>query len=363
MPNPTSHRTLDRARWGRWLVLGIICGTVSFGQELVLHLRNGDRLSGRLLSETTNEVVIATSFAERLSVPLNLIERRDLPAPVAVTNAPPPKPAGMPPARPATGLASELVLTNKPSLAQTAGGAIKPPEPKPKPPPSLFESFFSELNGEAQLGGNFGFGTKDREAFTGHIKVTHNHVFPNKRPMRNIVDYDIAYGTTDEILSDNSMEGTWKTEYDVTKRFLVYSALGGGYDELRNIDFQYDVGPGVGYKWILTTNFVFKTELGGNYQEEFFVGDDVARRYSFRLAEDSWWQITPKLRWDQKVEYFPEVNDFTAKFRIRAESNLSYLLKQNLTLTLNVVDLYDTAVPDGITNNDLQIRSLIGLKF
>ena len=362
MPSQTSHNALDRGRWGCWLVLGFVCCTVSFGQELVLHLRNGDRLSGRLLSETTNEVVIATPFAERLSIPLALIERRGAP-PAAVTNAPPPKPVGTPPARPATGVAGELVPTNKPALAQKAVVAAKPPEPKPTPPPSMFDTFLSDLNGEAQLGGNFGFGTKDREAFTGHIKVTHNHTFPNKRPMRNIIDYDIAYGTTDKVLSDNRMDGNWKTEYDVGKRFLVYNAMGGGYDEVRNIDLQYDIGPGVGYKWILMTNFVFKTELGGNYQQEYFAGDTQSERYSLRFAEDTWWQITPKLRWDQKVEYFPEVDNFAADFRVRLVTNLSYLLRQNLTLTLNVVDLYDTGVPEGVANNDLQIRSLIGLKF
>ena len=42
---------------------------------------------------------------------------------------------------------------------------------------------------------------------------------------------------------------------------------------------------------------------------------------------------------------------------------LQGLLKQNLTLTLNVIDLYDTSVPADISKNDLQIRSLLGIKF
>jgi hypothetical protein len=158
------------------------------------------------------------------------------------------------------------------------------------------------------------------------------------------------------------MEGSIKTEYDLTKRFLIYNAMVAGYDEIRSIDFQYDFGPGVGYKWVVLTNFVFKTELGGDYQEQFFSQHTHTSRYSLRLDEDSWWQLTRKLRWDQKVEFFPELDKFS-EYRVRLETNLSYLLKENLSLTLNLVDQYDTGLPPDVSKNDLQIRSLVGIKF
>jgi hypothetical protein len=366
MPNQTSHRLLSFTGWV-WLIVACFWwADWGCAQTVILHLRNGDRLSGRLLSETTNTVVISTAFSEKVSIGKDLVERREevaTPNTASVTN----QPAAVSPAKtpqvPATGVASELVPTNKPSMAQAAGGA-KTPETKPKKPePSLFHKFLSEWQGEAQLGANLGFSTKDREAFTGHIKLVNNHKFvPIERNLRNILDYDVSYSTTDGVLADNRMEGTWKTEYDLSKRFIIYNALDAGYDEVRGIDLQYDFGPGVGYKWVVLTNFVFKTELGGNYQEQYFVHDKQTSIYSLRLAEDAWWQITKKVRWDEKVEFYPNVEDFTA-YRIRLETNLSYLLKDNLTLSLNVVDLYDTTVPVGVSNNDLQIRSLIGIKF
>lgn len=403
-------------------------------QNLILHLRNGDRITGRFLSDSTNGVVIKTAFSEKLTVPAALIEKRETvpevkPAaakkpPVASTNRPGPG------VTPASGVVGELILTNRPSMAQTAGGAarsaegetprkkppvteaakapaaapdaakpaaqavaatpaesapaaakpetaaVKPPEtaaakaPEPakpaepaKPPePSAFAKFIKEWNGEAQIGANLGFGTKDREAFTSRIKVTHNRNFSDNRSLRNILEYDMAYGTTDSVLSDNRMEGAWKVDYDLNKRFLLYNAFRSGYNEIGGIDFQYDFGPGLGYKWLVLTNFVFKNELGGDYQEQFFADNHRTERYSLRVAEDMWWQITPKIRWDEKIEFFPAVNDFN-DYRIRLETNLSYLLKQNLTLTLNVVDLYDTSVPKGVSKNDLQIRSLLGVKF
>lgn len=366
------HKALPLKFWGWLVLLFTLAGSWSNAQTVILHLRNGDRLSGRLIAESTNEVVIATAFSDRLNVPANLISRRESvakqPALAAAaadkarsapsTNQPVRTPA------PASGVVGELVLTNRPSLAQTAGGAAKSTPTKPEPPKeSLFKQFISDWHGEAQLGGNLGFSTKERKALTGLIRMTHNHTFPNQKPLRNILGYDVSYGTTDDVLSDNRMDGTWKVEYDVSKRFLLYNASRAGYDEVRGIDLQYDFGPGLGYKWFVRTNFVFKNELGADYQEQRFVGDGRKRRYSLRIAEDLWWQITPKLRWDEKVEFYPELQESGRRYRLRVETNLSYLFKQNLTLTLNVVDLYDTQVPDGVSKNDLQVRSLLGIKF
>jgi len=321
-------------------------------------LRNGDRITGRFLSESTNGVVVTTAFSERLLIPTAQIDHREV---VRIPAAPATNAPARPPLSPASGVVSELVLTNKPTMAQAAGGAT--PSPKTNAPPaSTFHKFLSEWRGAAQLGANLGFSSKDREAFTGHIKLVETHPVAKNRSLRNILDYDVTYSTTDNTLSDNRMAVTLKTEYDLTPRFLLYNVAGGGYDVIQGIDLQYDVGPGVGYKWVVMTNFVFRTEFGANYQKQYFIEHKDIERYSLRLAEELWWQITPKVRWDEKVEFFPEVSEFN-DYRLRAETNLSYLLKQNLTLTLNVIDLYDTAVPAGLSKNDLQIRSLLGIKF
>src|ERR1019366_4080358 len=120
--------------------------------------------------------------------------------------------------------------------------------------------------------------------------------------------------------------------------------------------------PGVGYKWVILTNFVFKTEFGGDYQEQYFKDQPPTSRYALRLDEDAWWQITRKVRWDEKAEFFPELDNLS-EYRVRLETNLSYLFKQNIPFSLNVIDQYDTGLPANVSQNDLQIRTLLGIKF
>jgi putative salt-induced outer membrane protein YdiY len=318
-------------------------GSSCVADDVILHLQNGDRITGRIILADTNQIVVATAFSGKLTIPRSLVEKQE-PAPQGgASNAPPSLVR-------ATGVVSELVLTNKAAGTQTTNS-------------SGFRQFLREWHGEAQMGANLGFSTVDREAFTGHMKLTENHKFAGTdRSLRNIIDYDVAYGKTDGVLSDNRMDGSIMTECDLSKRFLVYNSAVAGYDEIRTIDLQYDVGPGIGYKWVIQTNFVFKTEFGADYQEQYFKDQTPTSRYALRLDEDAWWQITRKVRWDEKVEFFPELDNLS-EYRVRLETNLSYLFKQNITFSLNVIDQYDTGLPANVSKNDLQIRTLLGIKF
>jgi putative salt-induced outer membrane protein YdiY len=189
-------------------------------------------------------------------------------------------------------------------------------------------------------------------------------VYTPFKTLRNNFDYLASYGTTDGILSENQMDGSWKLEYDIgkQKRLLVYNAVGVGYNEIQKIDLRYDIGPGMGYKLIVRTNYVLKAEFGGNFQQQHFSTGEDKSRYSLRLGEDMTWQITKRFKFDNKFEFFPELLN-PSEYRIRAEVNLSYLLRNNLTFSLSTIDLYDTTRAAGVSNNDFQIRSLLGLKF
>src|SRR5947208_10801232 len=58
------------------------------GQTIILHLRNGDRLAGTIVSEDTNRVILTTTWIKELAVPLSEIASREKPPPTAITNAP-----------------------------------------------------------------------------------------------------------------------------------------------------------------------------------------------------------------------------------------------------------------------------------
>src|SRR6476469_1964791 len=67
-----------------------------FAQTVSLELKNGDRVTGRILSETNNRVVLSNAWSAALTIPLpEIVKRTALALPtnaagavVAATNAP-----------------------------------------------------------------------------------------------------------------------------------------------------------------------------------------------------------------------------------------------------------------------------------
>lgn len=295
-------------------------------QTVVLHLRNGDRITGTVVSEDTNQVMLSSALIKEIVVPIAAIERREI-IPAETPSAKPP---------PAT------VKPVTPQPAASLPVAAKPPKHWVR---------------EAQIGMDAVFGQKDRQLYYGRLKATYV-----KDRFKNIFDYNVSYGRTDGVLSENRMDGSSKTDFNLGKRVFVYNLGGAGHDEIRKIDLRYEEGPGIGYHLITRSNFVFNVESGANYQAQYFSDRTKNENFYVRLAEDFTWKINNRLTWDEKLEYFPRVENGN-QYRARFETNLKYLLLQNLSLNLTVIDQYDSEPANGVDKNDLQVRSSLGLKF
>lgn len=384
-----------------WLGLALSASlhflAVASGQSLQLQLRNGDRLSGRWISEAAGQLTISNAIVGQVSIPLAEIERRTTNqtalAAQARTNAVPTnnvatasvekrlaelqaayfanllspedyhrqraklladaRAAAKPPTPPADMVAEGVpapALVNPAVVAKPAPASSTPGAPKPKPPPKYW-------SGEALLGADMAFSEKDRQLYTGRLKFLYA-----KKALRSDFDYLATYGRTDGELSANRMDSRIKADYDINPKTYFYALGGGGYDEIRKIDWRYEVGPGIGRHLYRLTNFVLNAEAGLNYQVQNFEGNRQDDLFHYRLAQDLKWNIGTQFTFDERVEYLPQWNH-PEEFKLRAEANLRYWVRANLSLNLTVINIFDTLTAPGVTHNDLQIRSSIGVKF
>jgi hypothetical protein len=316
-------------------------------QNIILHLRNGDRIAGTIIAETTNQMTLSTVWAKELTVPLAQIERREVPP--QVTAAAPKVTTNQPAANPFT----NAVVAAKPSKP-----FITTPPPQPKP------SWFKRWKGEASVGADLLYGATDRQLYHGHLGLTYSQPYEHnpQKFFRNILTYNAEYGKTDGVLSANRMEGSSKTDFDVGKKTYIYNLAGTGYDEIRKIGIRYEEGPGMGYHLFTLTNYVMNVELGANYQAEYRTDNTKNENFYLRLAEDITWKINKQTTLVEKFEFFPQMVNIN-QYRARFESTLSHSLLANVTLNLTLVDLYDTHPARGVTRNEVQVRSSLGVKF
>jgi putative salt-induced outer membrane protein YdiY len=261
---------LKTKRNAKFLVL-ICAAALAWGAQaadVIIHLRNGDRLTGKISGETATEVTLQTATLGKIVVPVGQILKRE--EVVATPSTPG-----------STNTVAAATTTNAPAAAPKPATPTPTPAPvatKPKPP--------KLWNTELQFGLNLRYTTRDQQEALVIAKSTYS-----KGHFREILDYNFTWGKTEETQTANRMAGNAKSEYDLTPKWYLFGLAGAGYDEIRLIDRQWEINPGVGYQWVKKPDFVFKTEVGMSYQDQFFQNGDEVNTFAGRLAAIFTWRI------------------------------------------------------------------------
>lgn len=332
------------------LLSWLFCAALPASAEsVILHLKNGDRVAGVVLSENTNSVTLSTTWIKELSVPLSEIERRETPSLASATNAP----VAAAPA-PATASATNTLGAAAPGLAAMpliSRGAAKT------------ASKVKHWSGEARVGANFLMGAKDQEIYYGRFKLNYSLPYASrpKQFFRNILDYSVDYGRTEGLVSANRMGASDKLDFDVGRRLYVYNLASVGYDDVRKIKIRYEVGPGFGYHLITRTNLVLDVECGADYQVQERKDGTITKDFFPRVGEDLTIKFNHRFSLTESLEFFPPTT--SDSYRLRFETTLSYAILQGFSLNLSVLDIYDNRPARDVPANDLQVRASLGLTF
>jgi hypothetical protein len=327
------------------MLIGLMCAACARAgtpREVVIHLHTGDRISGLIVREDAHELVLSNAWNSNISIPLSQVSSRENPFKTSSGES----------------LAGSFVITNAGNTAKT--NQLH----KSDPPSQSNNSIWANWVGEASVGANFENGAKNHHDYYGHLKLTYSHPYhrDNKEFFRNIFGYDIQNGKTLSTLSDDRMNGSSKTDVDLTRKYYAYNLGSAGYDKVRLINARYEDGPGFGYHWITRDIFQANLEFGANYQVE--ERADYTRDESFflRFGEETTWKLNQQMKFTEKAEYFQR-SGFATQFRVRFESTLSYALILNLSLNFTAADIYDSNPAQTVPDNDFQLRTSLGVKF
>jgi len=321
------------------VLLAVALGDGARAQNAVLYLKNGDKLTGYIVSQYTNRVVLSNSWVKDLSVPLSEIAQR------------------------------EIILANTNRVGSSNVIAKIKAQPVPTAPPPLFKYW----KGEAEIGLDLLYSTTDQRTYRGRFKLAYEKPYASnpKNFFRNSIDYDVAYGktsqkddTTGKIVTTTSadrMGGSDKTSADFDRRWYAYNLAGVGFDRIRNIDLAIEEGPGLGYHLLKLTNLTANVEGGVNYQLQDNSDNTHTRDFFYRAAEDFIWKINSRTTLSEKAEFFPRFN--FSEYRLRAETTLSYNIWRYVYWNLTLRDSYDTTPAANVQGNELEVHSSLGVKF
>lgn len=354
---------LDRPRLGLCLLLIALVGIgvqVS-AQPVVLRLQNGDRIAGVILSQTTNSLVLSNAWTSELKIPLAAVVSREPaevtpPAPAPAVAAAPVAPA--PTAAPATA-AAPAPPKPAPAPAAPVVAAATPPAAK-KPAVKGPKRWKADLN----LGTSFIYGTTEQQNYYGTATLTYEkpYLANPKKFFRNIISYNVNYGQANQVVSANQMWGSMKTDLDVTERLFAYNLGIAGFDQIRKIELQWEVGPGFGYHLLKTDRLVINTEVGSQYLVQELSTGVTKNNVYLRFAENATWKIAERVTLTETLAYLPQSLEF-GNYRLNLETTVSFALFSRLSLNFTVVNLFNSQPAPGVEYNQLQIRSTLGIHF
>lgn len=356
---PRRNRS-TRAAWVLWLVIPGLLGADS---GIILHLKNGDRITGTIVSETSDKVTVRSPLAGRLKIGKDQILRREQPGlaaqgpaptppPPAAPVAPAPAPVATPPAPP-----PKVAAAPAPAAAPMATNVVA--QARASWIPGWLRPWTTNWHGNIGLGFNIGVGTADRQTVLVNASAAHTY-----QRFVNNVNFNAAYGTVDQVEANNRLEGALKTDVfvDRDRRLYAYNLGLGGYDRIRKIDERLEESIGMGYKFLQRKRFVFNGELGGQYQYFDYTTTPERSIWSIRFSQGLNWKPDDKLNVNQRLTILPSVEDF-GDFRLRFELIATYPLYKRLTVSLNTINEYESKPARVVDNNDLQITTNVNYTF
>jgi hypothetical protein len=306
------------------------------GEPVVFHLKSGDRIAGTVLSEGTNAVSIVTPWIKELSIPLEQIAWRETIPETTPTNAPATVTAPTP--------QSAMAAAATPALAHA-------------PAPNKWHT-------ELKLGVDLISGSKDQEIYYGQFALTLANPYKSDPShfFRNRLEYSADYGRIDGAESANRMYGSDKMDFDFDGNLYFYDLAGGGYDEIRKIDLQYEVGPGVGCHVLRVTNLAANIECGLNYQYRDLSDVPATEAAYARVGQDVLWKMLSNVALTERAAVLSSMDE-PDEMQLRLEANLSLGLVREISFNLTAIERYDTRPAPGVTKGEFQFRSSLGLAF
>ncbi len=317
--------------------------------------KNGDKLSGKIVSISGGKLVIKTEVAGEVKVDFGKVSSFETAEPgkfnlndgTTINSTA------------SQGSAGEIKLEGTEIMS---GGVVSLGSIKSLNPPVVPEVVWK---------GNVGIGLSSTHGNTfserGSVSVNLNRRSQKHRSKlgglyqigRN-KDADGKKMTTEESLTLDA-----KHDYFISEK--VYSYINGRFkkDHIADLDYRIIAGMGLGYQWLDQDNMHFSTDVGlAELCEQYTTGGEKTREseLSLALGYDYDWQITEKLLFVHNLDYYPSFDDF-ADYFLHIDGELKYKISGSMFTSLKAILDYDTSPGESVGRTDTKYVMNVGWEF
>jgi putative salt-induced outer membrane protein YdiY len=340
------------------LVLAALLAPALFADTIIL--KNGDRITGKILKTDANAVVVKTDYAGEIKIDLGSITSMTSDAPLNVVLK------GGDQSRGKVSLNGDMVNVEGGPQAKVADvTAIRDDdsqkawqrEDERQHHPKLMDFWAgSAAFGLAEASGNSNTTTFNtsaaiaRAAGKNKISLYFNQVYATQSTT-------LPYGET-----ANRVSGGLRVDRDVSSRMFAFGTTDYDYDKFLGLDLRSVFGGGFGYHAWKSSRGHLDFGGGADYDREKYSDGTSKNSAEILFTEEFGVKLLSKLNLVERLQLYPNMSD-TGQFRMNFDTTADVPIYKFLDLNFGVSDRYQTDPLAGHKGNDILFTTGVRFSF
>ena len=341
------------------VILLLICCSAAASPAEQLTMKNGDRLSGAVISLSDNKLTLRTDYAGNVTVDWNAVAQLTSDQPVVITRSDKQVVSGT-----VSTSNDELVVNTasgpqKVPLASVA--AIRSPAEQSAYEKSLHPGVMQGWAG----GGNLGVALARGNSDTSNLALGFNAARPTPTDKLSFTASSLyAKSNTNGIVvtSANAFAAALRYDRNFTRRLFAFALMAGSYDAAQALNERLNPSAGLGFHAIAGTATTLDLLGGAGYTYENYSTGVTNNLVNVTLGEEFSHKFSANHSLVQDLYFFPDLNQ-AGNYRANFDFGLASKLHGALTWNLNFADRYLSNPVAGKKNNDVLLTTGLGLTF
>lgn len=337
-------------------LLGCCCSSLYAAQ---VTLKNGDRLTGTIVSVGDKKLTIKPAYSGPISIDWSEVQQFTSDTPMVVTRTDNQVVSG-----PVT-MQDSSVVVNSPAgtqtIPQTDVSFIRSQADQAAYEKSLHPGVLEGWAGGGTLGLALARGNSDTTnlalGFNADRKTTNDEWIVTAAGIYNTSNTDNINSTT-----ANAFGGSIRYDRNLTPRLFAFGLFAGLYDHLQLLDERISPNGGLGYH-VIASKVTTLDLLGGiGYTYENYSTGITNNIINATVGEEFMHQFTASTSMTERLYFYPYLNQ-NGNYRGTFDFGLASKFYRSLTWNLNFGDIYNSQPVPGKKDNDLLLTTGLGVTF
>ena len=353
---------MSKLVWSVLSVVLIFCCIAARAEQV--SLKNGDHLSGAIVSMDGKKLVLKTSYAGDVSIDWAEVSQfssdKDT---LVVTEANKQLVSGT-----VTSEGSDILIATAQGvqrLPRTDVATMRSPVDQAAYEKSLHPGFMEGWAG----GGSLGFALARGNSETTNLALGFNAARKTTKDTWTITAAQL-YSSDAKLnaTTANSFIGLIRYDRNISKHWFVYGIFSGMYDELQDLNYRFLPGGGVGFHAIATDRTTLDLLGGFGYTRESYYNGTVNNLATGTLGDEFAYKITKTTTFTQNLYYLPSFNNpdpasGVSNYRVNFTAGIATKLNGWLTANANFLDQYVSQPVPGNNKNNVILTTGLGFTF